>query len=341
MAQITSREIRLKKRPVGMPSEDDFDLAEVKIPEPGAGEVLIRNIYMSVDPYMRGRMNEGKSYVPPFELGKPLDGGCVGQVVNSRNDKFRQGDYALGMKGWREYYISDGSDLTKIDPAVAPVQTFLGPLGMTGLTAYVGFLDIGMPREGDTVFVSAASGAVGSIVSQIAKIKGCRVVGSAGSDKKISWLLETAGIDAAINYKKVGDLTAELAGLCPQGIDVYFESVGGKHLEAALDNMKSFGRIVLCGMISMYNATQREPGPWNLFLAIARSLTLRGFIVSDHMDKLARFYTDMGPWIREGRIKWIETVSEGIENAPRAFIGLFKGENFGKMLVKVGPDPGR
>ncbi|MGA7642893.1 MAG: NADP-dependent oxidoreductase, partial [Syntrophobacteraceae bacterium] len=194
MAQITSREIRLRKRPVGMVSEDDFDLVETQIPEPGVGEVLIRNIYMSVDPYMRGRMNEGKSYAPAFELSKPLEGGCVGQVVNSRNDKFQRGDYALGMKGWREYYISDGSDLTKIDPAVAPVQAYLGALGMTGLTAYVGFLDIGKPREGDTVFVSAASGAVGSIVSQIAKIKGCRVVGSAGSDEKISWLLETAGI---------------------------------------------------------------------------------------------------------------------------------------------------
>lgn len=340
MARITSREIRLRKRPVGMPSEDDFELVEAEIAEPREGEVLIRNIYMSVDPYMRGRMNEGKSYVPPFGLGKPLEGGCVGEVVISRNDRFLRGDYALGQQGWREYYISDGSGLTKVDPAVAPVQTYLGPLGMTGLTAYVGFLDIGKPRQGDTVFVSAASGAVGSIVSQIAKIKGCRVVGSAGSDEKISWLLEMAGIDAAINYKKVGDLSAELAGLCPEGIDIYFENVGGKHLEAALDNMKLFGRIVLCGMISMYNATQREPGPWNLFLAIARSLTLRGFIVLDHMDKLARFFSDMGQWIREGRIKWKETVVEGIENAPGAFIGLFKGENLGKMLVKVGPDHG-
>ncbi len=339
MAQITSREIRLTKRPVGMPSEDDFNLVEVKIPEPGEGEVLIRNIYMSVDPYMRGRMNEGKSYAPAFELYKPLEGGCVGQVVISRNDKLQRGDFALGMKGWREYYISDGSDLTKIDPAVAPVQTFLGPLGMPGLTAYVGFLDIGKPREGDIVFVSAASGAVGSIVSQIAKIKGCRVVGSAGSDEKISWLLETAGVDDAINYKKVGDLTAELARLCPEGIDIYYENVGGEHLEAALDNMKLYGRIVLCGMISMYNATQREPGPSNLFLAVARRLTLRGFIVLDHMDKLGRFTSDMGLWIREGRIKWKETVVEGIESAPKAFIGLFEGENFGKMLVKIGPDP--
>ncbi len=339
MAQITSRQIRLRRRPAGMPSEDDFDLVETEVPEPSEGEVLIRNIYMSVDPYMRGRMNEGKSYVPAFELHKPLEGGCVGQVVISRNSRFQPGDYALGMKGWRESYISDGSGLTKIDPAVAPVQAYLGPLGMPGLTAYVGFLDIGKPRAGDTVFVSAASGAVGSIVSQIAKIRGCRVVGSAGSDDKTSWLLETAGIDAAVNYKKAGDLTAELHRRCPEGIDIYYENVGGKHLEAALDNMKSFGRIVLCGMISMYNAAQREPGPGNLFLAVVRSLTLQGFIVLDHMDKLAQFSSDMGRWIREGRIKWKETVVEGIESAPEAFIGLFKGENFGKMLVKVGPDP--
>ena len=339
MVQIMSREIRLKNRPVGMPSEDDFELVEVEIPELGEGEILVRNIYMSVDPYMRGRMNEGKSYIAPFELHKPLEGGCVGRVVISRNDKFERGDYVLGMKGWREYFITDSSGLSKIDPAVAPVQAYLGPLGMPGLTAYVGLLDIGRPREGDVVFVSAASGAVGSIVSQIAKIRGCRVVGSAGSDEKVSWLLETAGLDAAINYKKAGNLTAELAGLCPAGIDIYFENVGGKHLEAALDNMKLFGRVVLCGMISMYNATQREPGPGNLFLAITRRLTMRGFVVLDYMDNLEQFSSDMGRWIHEGRIKWKETIIEGIENAPGAFLGLFKGENFGKMIVKVSSDP--
>ncbi|MGA3116210.1 MAG: NADP-dependent oxidoreductase [Syntrophobacteraceae bacterium] len=340
MAQIVSREIRLKKRPVGMPSEDDFELAEVVIPGLGEGEVLVKNIYMSVDPYMRGRMNAGKSYVPPFELHKPLEGGCVGQVTVSKNDKFHRGDYVLGTKGWREYFITDGSDLTNIDPAVAPVQAFLGPLGMPGLTAYVGFLDIGKPREGDTVFVSAASGAVGSIVSQIAKIMGCRVVGSAGSEQKVSWLVETAGVDAAINYKQISDLTEALGGLCPEGIDIYYENVGGKHLEAALANMKLFGRIVLCGLIAIYNdAAQRESGPGSLFLAIPKRLTLRGFIVSDHLDRREQFYSDMGKWIREGRIRWKETIIEGIESAPKALIGLFKGENFGKMLVKVGPDP--
>jgi len=323
-----------------MLSENDFELGEVEISTPGKGEVLVRNVYMSVDPYMRGRMNAGKSYVPAFELHKPLEGGCVGQVADSENDKFQLGDYVLGMKGWREYYISDGSELTKIDPAIAPIQSYLGPLGMTGLTAYAGFLEIGQPREGDVVFVSAASGAVGSMVAQIAKIKGCHVVGSVGSDEKVAWLLEKAGIDAAINYKKIGDLTAALAGVCPEGIDIYFDNVGGRHLESALDNMKPFGRIVLCGMISIYNAGQRQPGPANLFVAIARRLTLRGFIVLDHMDKLMQFYSDMSKWIRECRIKWKETIIEGIENAPKALIGLFSGENLGKMLVKIGPDTG-
>jgi hypothetical protein len=322
-----------------MISGDDFELAEAEIPEPGEGQVLVRNIFMSVDPYMRGRMNAGQSYIPAFELHKPLEGGCVGQVLVSRNDKFQRGDYVLGMKGWREYFISRGSEVMKIDPSMAPVQAYLGVMGMPGLTAYVGFLDIGKPTEGNTVFVSAASGAVGSIVSQIAKIKGCRVVGSAGSDRKVSWLLETAGLDAAINYKKIDDLSEALGKLCPEGFDIYFENVGGKHFEAALDNMKQYGRIVLCGMISMYNATRREPGPGNLFLAIARSLTMQGFIVLDHMHKLGRFYSDMSQWIRECRIKWEETIVEGIDRAPEALIGLFRGENFGKMLVKVGPDP--
>jgi leukotriene B4 12-hydroxydehydrogenase/15-oxo-prostaglandin 13-reductase len=339
MTQTTSREIRLKSHPAGMPGESDFELAQVPLPEPGAGEVLVRNIYMSVDPYMRGRMSAGKSYVSSFRLGRPMDGGCVGQVVESKGGAFRAGDYVLGMLGWREYYVSDGTGLTKIDPDVAPIQTYLGTLGMPGLTAYVGLLDIGQPKEGDTVFVSAASGAVGSVVCQIAKIKGCRVVGSAGSEKKVAWLMDEAGVDAAFNYKKIDSLTAELAKRCPNGIDVYFENVGGEHLEAALARMNTFGRIVLCGMISQYNATTPLPGPSNLTLAVGKRLTLKGFIISDHYDRLPQFYADVGRWIAEGRIKWRETIVEGIENAPQAFIGLFKGENLGKMLVKIGPNP--
>ena len=334
MAETVSREIRLKNRPVGLPRASDFELATVPLPTPGAGEVLVRNLYMSVDPYMRGRMLDQPSYVQPFQVGQPLDGGCVGQVVQSQGGKWQVGDYVLGRKGWREYYVSDGAELTKIDPNLAPVQTYLGTLGMPGLTAYVGLLDIGRPRAGETVFVSAAAGAVGTVVCQIAKLQGCRVVGSTGAPDKVAWLQEVAGVDAAFNYKDVGALTAELGKHCPNGIDVYFENVGGAHLEAALDHMNSFGRIVLCGMISHYNETTPSSGPHNLRLAVRKRLTLRGFIVSDHLDRQAQFYNDMSLWIAAGKIKWQETIIAGIENAPRAFIGLFKGDNVGKMLVR-------
>jgi len=331
-----SREIRLKNRPDGLPSESDFELAEVAVPLVGDGEILVQNIYMSVDPYMRGRMVDRKSYVPPFQLNQPLDGGCVGRVVESNIDQFQVGDFVLGRSGWREYFISNGTGLVKIDPNVAPIQAYLGTVGMPGLTAYVGLLDIGKPKEGETVFVSAAAGAVGSIVCQIAKLKGCKVLGSAGSDEKVSWLLEEAGVDAAFNYKKVDNIIAEVGKQCPKGIDVYFENVGGVHLQAALEHMNTYGRVVMCGAISMYNATKPVPGPPNLFYATSKQLTLQGFIVSDHLGKLPQFYADMGKWLADSQIKWKETIVEGLENAPQAFIGLFTGNNFGKMIVKVG-----
>ena len=340
MTHTKSREIRLKNRPEGLPRETDFELAEVELSEAGEGEILVQNIYMSVDPYMRGRMNDRKSYIPPFQLGKPLDGGCVGRVIASKNGPFQVGDYVYGMLGWREYFVSDGKELVKVDPAMAPAQSYLGTLGMPGLTAWVGLLYIGKPKKGETVFVSGAAGAVGSVVCQIAKLKGCRVVGSAGSDEKVSWLLNEAGVDAAFNYKKADDIIAEVGKHCPKGIDVYFENVGGAHLEAALEHMNPHGRIVMCGMISMYNATQPVPGPTNLAYIIIKQLTMQGFIVTDHYDKIQQFYSDMGKWMAEGKIKWKETVVDGIENAPKAFIGLFKGENFGKMIVKIGPDAG-
>jgi NADPH-dependent curcumin reductase CurA len=331
-----SREIRLKNRPVGLPAESDFELAEVTIPEVRTSEILVQNIYMSVDPYMRGRMVDRKSYAPPFQLNQPLQGHCVGRVVESKNDRFKDGDFVLGMLGWREHFISDGSGLTKIDPNVAPVQAYLGTLGMPGFTAYVGLLDIGKPKEGETVFVSAASGAVGSIVCQIAKLKGCYVVGSAGSDEKVAWLREEAAVDAAFNYKKVENVITEVGKLCSKGIDIYYENVGGVHLRAALEHMNKFGRIVMCGAISMYNATEPVPAPPNLFNTVSKQLTLQGFIVGEHLAKLPQFYADMTKWIAGGKIKWKETIVEGLENAPRAFIGLFKGENLGKMIVKVG-----
>jgi len=329
MASIVSREIRLKSHPVGMPEESDFELIEVAVPEPKIDEILVQNIYMSVDPYMRGGMRSAK-------LSEALSGGCVGKVVKSNSDRFQVGDYVLGMLGWREFYVVAKEKVTKIDPAIAPIQSFLGTVGMPGRTAYVGLLDIGEPKEGETVFVSAAAGAVGSIACQIAKIKGCHVVGSAGSDKKVKWLLDRKCVDTAFNYKEVDNLEDELRQHCPEGIDIYFENVGGTHLEAAISLMNMFGRIILCGMISQYNDTEPQANPKNLMSAIYKRLKLQGFIVSDHVDRVPDFYADMRQWISGGIIKWEETIVEGLENAPQAFIGLFKGENMGKMIVKVG-----
>jgi NADPH-dependent curcumin reductase CurA len=340
--KLFSREIHLKHRPAGMPTENDFQLVRVEVPDLRDGEFLVRNLWMSVDPYMRGRMREIKSYISPFQMGKPLEGGCVGQIIKSNNNKFTVGDYVLGNLGWREYWISDGngSDVTRIDPNMAPIQWYLGILGLTGLTAYMGILKIAQLIENDnsTVFVSAAAGAVGSVACQIAKIKGDRVIGSTGSHEKVKWLLDQAGINHAFNYKEVGEtnISAELGKSCPDGIDIYFDNVGGKHLEAAIENMKTFGRIVLCGMISQYNLTSTPTGPSNLMLAISNRLKLQGFIVRDHYDILNEFYVDMSKWIGEGKMKWRETVIEGLENAPKAFLYLFKGENIGKMLVKIG-----
>jgi NADPH-dependent curcumin reductase CurA len=335
MGADTNREIRLAVRPVGFPKDSDFELAETPIPEPGEGEVLVRNVYMSVDPYMRGRMNDTKSYIPSFQIGEPLQGGAVGEVIESRSEALATGDWVNSMLGWREYYVADGSSLMKIDPNLAPVSKALGVLGLTGMTAYVGLLDLGQPKEGDTVFVSAASGAVGSIVGQIAKLKRCRVVGSAGTAEKVAHAREV-GFDGAFNYREEAVADA-LARLCPEGIDVYFENVGGDHLEAALPRMRRFGRVVLCGLISQYNDTEQRPGP-SLVPALANRLTIRGLIVSDHFDRLPDFRRDMSGWLAEGKISDEETVVEGIENAPAAFMGLLRGENRGKMLVKVGPD---
>ncbi len=334
MSDEVNQEIHLIKRPVGLPTEDDFKLVDTPIPNPTDGELLVRNIYMSVDPYMRGRMIDRESYVPPFELNKPLQGGCVGEVLKSNNDKYQVGEFIFSMNGWRKYYVSDGTGLTKIDSSFAPIQAYLGILGLTGLTAYVGLLDIGQLKEGETVFVSGASGAVGLAVCQIAKIKNCYVLGSAGSDEKVKWLLDELEIDAAFNYKTVSNLSSEVREKCPKGVDVYFDNVGGNHLDAALANMNTFGRIVGCGMISQYNLARPDPIQ-NLIVIIPRRLTIRGFIITDHYDRMPDFMRDVGTWIKEGKIKGEETIIEGIENAPSAFIGLFRGDNLGKMLVKI------
>lgn len=335
-----NREIHLHSRPTGAPTPANFTLVETPMPRPGPGQFLVRNVWMSVDPYMRGRMMDRKSYVPPFAIGAPLDGGSVGQVVESQHDGFSPGDYVCGFAsgGWREYWVSDGAMIQKVDPALAPLQSYLGVMGMPGMTAYTSLLRIGEPKPGETVFVSAAAGAVGSAVCQIAKIKGCRVVGSAGSDDKTRWLTHEAGVDAAINYRTAGDLLTAVQRACPQGIDVYYENVGGPHLEVALELMNKHGRLVMCGMISAYNAVEPPPGPRNLINVIGRSLKMQGFIVSDFLDMVPQFFMEMGQWVREGKIKWQETVVEGIERAPEAFLGLFTGDNIGKMLVRVGPD---
>ncbi|HKS90305.1 MAG TPA: NADP-dependent oxidoreductase [Tepidiformaceae bacterium] len=331
---VTNREVRLASRPDGWPTEANFEFVESDVPDPGDGEVLIRNLFMSVDPYMRGRMNDVKSYTPPFALHETLQGGAVGRVEASNNPAFTVGDHVSNGLGWREWFVSDGHGIAKIDTSTVPPEAYLSVLGGTGFTAYVGLLDLGQPKAGETIFVSAAAGAVGSVVGQLGKIVGCRVVGSAGSDEKVAWLRDELGFDAAFNYKVESPEDA-LARLCPEGIDVYFENVGGDHLQAALNHMNAFGRIAACGMISQYNNAKPQPGPNNLQAIVRQRLTIRGFIVSDHADRRPDFVRDMSMWLREGQVTDRVTVVEGIEDAPRAFLGLLHGENMGKMLVKL------
>lgn len=335
MAQTMNREIRLKSRPDGTPTEDDFELVESSAREPVEGEILVRNEWMSVDPYMRGRMRESKSYVPAFEIGKPLEGGCIGRVVQSRSEGFVKGDYVLGNLGWRDLWTSTTESVEKITNGSVPIQSHLSVLGMTGMTAFVGLMRIAELQAGERVFVSAASGAVGSIACQIAKIRNCFVVGSSGSADKIEWLKSKAGVDAALNYRESDDLSKALAELFPDGIDVYFDNVGGSHLEAAIDNMRDFGRIVCCGMISAYNDESPQPGPRNLFKVIGKRLRMQGFIVRDHGSDRTEFERVMVQWIEAKRINWEETITDGLENAPRAFVNLFSGDKMGKALVKI------
>jgi NADPH-dependent curcumin reductase CurA len=332
----TSREVRLAARPHGMPTPEDFELAEVDVPAPADGEVVVRNLFVSVDPYMRGRMNDAKSYVPPFQLGQPMDGGAVGEVVESAADALRPGDLVLHGLGWREYAVGPARGFRKVERLDGvPPSAYLGVLGMPGFTAYVGLLEIAAFREGDAVFVSGAAGAVGSLAGQIAKQKGAsRVVGSAGSDEKVRWITEDLGFDAAFNYKD-GPVRRLLAQAAPDGIDVYFDNVGGDHLEAAIGALRQHGRVAACGAISQYNATEPPPGPRNLALVVGKRLTIRGFIVSDHNALMPQFTAEVGGWLREGRIRFQETVVDGIDHAVDAFLGLLSGENTGKMVVRL------
>ncbi len=335
-SQIKTRQIELKSRPNGIPTEANFQLGEQTLSPIVKGEFLVQNEWMSVDPYMRGRMNDSASYVPPFQIGKPLEGGCVGKVIESRNDDFAVGDYVLGNLGWREKWKSSGEGVSVVDPNLFPVQTFLSVLGMTGMTAWAGLTRVARLKPKRTVFVSAASGAVGSIVCQIAKSMDCRVIGSAGKEEKIAWLLEKAHVDDVFNYKKTEDLSAALGSLAPDGIDVYFDNVGGEHLESALDHMSLHGVVVSCGMISTYNATEPTSAPRNLFKIIGKRIRMEGMLVFDFLDQRDAFLRDMSGWIKSGAIVWGETITDGLENAPAAFIGLFNGDNIGKSLVRIG-----
>ncbi len=334
MSNYHAKEIHLVSRPKAMPSAENFKLVEVDLAPPGPGQVLVENIYMSVDPYMRGRMREDAVYADAYQLDQAMYGGAVGKVIESQAEAFKPGDYVLNGAAWRDRFVADAKTLSPLQPFDPErISLYLGTLGMPGLTAYVGLLKFGEPKEGETVFVSAASGAVGANVCQIAKLKGCRVVGSVGSDAKAQWLLDECGVDAVINYRSCDNLSKALSEAAPNGVDVYFENVGGDHLEAALNVMNPFGRIAACGMISGYN--EASPGPRNLMLIVGKKLRITGFIVSDHGDMRAEFLAEMEPWVQQGKIKYQETVVEGIENSVDAFLALFSGDNFGKMVVKL------
>ena len=333
-----SREVRLAARPRGLPAPSDFEVAEVEVPDPGEGQLVVRNAFVSVDPYMRGRMNDTRSYVPPFALGEAMTGGAVGQVIATRNERFREGEWVVHDHGWREVALLDGRGAGRIDPARAPVSTALGVLGMPGLTAYVGIVEIGTVGAEDTVFVSGAAGAVGSIAVQLAKARGARVVGSAGTAEKVAWL-EELGLSAAFDYTE-RPVKEALRALAPDGIDVYFDNVGGETLEAAIGSMRLRGRIVACGSIARYNDTSPAPGPRNLFMFVTKRLRMQGFIVFDHGDRRAAFLDEVAPLVADGTIHYRETILDGLERAPEALIGLLEGANIGKMLVRVGPAPG-
>jgi NADPH-dependent curcumin reductase CurA len=329
-----NQQILLKSRPENAPGAENFELVESPMPELGPGQVLRRTIWLSVDPYMRGRMSEAKSYAEPAKLGQPMVGATVSQVVESNSPRFAAGDFVLGYDGWQAYACGDAKALRALDPAVAPVSYALGVLGMPGLTAYVAMLDIGQPKSGETVVVSAAAGAVGSIAGQIAKIHGCRVIGTAGSAEKCTFVTEALGLDACINYK-TDDLGVALDAACPAGIDVYFDNVGGAILEAVLRRINVHARIPLVGLISQYNnETNPPPGP-NLRPVLTQRALLRGMIVSDHTHRTPDFLRDMSDWLRDGRIHYREDIVTGLENTVSAFLGLFAGENTGKRIVKV------
>ena len=332
---IKNRQFVLAARPQGMPKESDFKLVEREIRNPGSGEVLLRTLYLSVDPYMRGRISGVKTYADPVEIGAVMVGATIGEVVESKNPGFQAGDIAAGYWGWSEHGISNGRDLRKLDVSLAPVTTALGVLGATGLTAYFGLVDICKPQSGETVLVSGAAGAVGSIVGQIAKIKGCRAIGTAGSDAKVRHVVNDLGFDAALNYKTRSDYTGALHELCPKGIDCYFDNVGGAITDAVFPALNLHARLAICGQISQYNATKPELGPRPFGWFIVKRCRVEGFLILDYQHRFGEGIAELARWLREGKLKHREDIVEGFENTPRAFIGMLEGDNVGKRIVKV------
>jgi len=331
ISRMQNKEIRLASRPTGTPTNDNFHIVDMDTPQPG--DVLVRTLYISVDPYLRSRMREGRSYIAPFEIGQVIESGVVGEVVESRSSEFKPGDVVTGMLGWRLYNSANAGSLRKVLAGV-PISTALGVLGVPGLTAYFGLLDIGQPKEGETVAVSGAAGAVGTTVCQIAKIKGDRVVGVAGSDEKNRYLKEELGVDAAINYKEA-DIRRALKETCPRGIDVYFDNVGGEVSDAVMPLLNHGARVIICGQISFYNLDRPDLGPRPQPYLLISSALMKGFIITDYAQRFSEGVTQLAQWLSEGKLKYAETVVEGFENTPRAFIGLFNGENLGKQLVKI------
>lgn len=331
---MRNKTILLRNRPTGKPSPDDFEFKEEKQPVAGEGELLVKSIYISVDPYLRGRMRDEGSYIEPFKLMEPLESGGIAEVVESKNSNFKKGDLVSGMLQWKKFQTVTGAGLNKVDKSIAPLSVFLGVLGLTGITAYLGLEKIGKLKAGETLLVSGAAGAVGSVVGQIGKIKGCTVIGIAGSDEKLNHIKDL-GFDKGINYKSTGDIQQEIARQAPNGIDVYFDNVGGEILDAALLNMNKFGRVINCGAISLYNATITPVGPRPEGILIKKSLLMQGFIVRDYVKDFGPAINQLSSWLKEDKIKYSETIVEGFDNIPQAFIDLFDGKNEGKMIVKI------
>ncbi|UPV74644.1 NADP-dependent oxidoreductase [Halorussus limi] len=332
----TNRKYLLAKRPDGTPDEDTFELVEEDVPEPGPGEVLVRTLYLSVDPYMRGRMDAGESYADPWEVGDPLRAGVVGEVVESNGSRFEAGDVVTGNLHWADYATARGSELQEVNPDLGPISTALGVLGMPGRTAYFGTREVAEPKAGDTFVVTGAAGAVGSVAGQIAKRSGARVVGFAGSDEKVAFLEDDLGFDAGINYKETDDYRAALDEAAPDGVDSYFDNVGGPITDAVFSKLNVDARVAVCGQISLYNAEEMPTGPRKLGKLIETRARVEGFLVGDFAPRFEEATRRLGEWVAEGEIQYRETVTDGLESAPDAFLGLFEGENIGKQLVKVG-----